>query len=74
MKVGAYTFKSEDDIDTGEEYSRSGVEVQYSIASGLTAYNNVDDYEYKIATGGGSINSTQADSGTNSKLTIKATF
>jgi predicted porin len=74
MVVGAYTQKGEDDVDVGEEYTRSGVEVQYTIASGLTAYINVDDYEYKTATSGTSIDTTQADSGTNSKLTIKASF
>ena len=62
-------FKSEDDIDTTEEYSKSGAEVQYTIASGLTAYINVDDYEY---TAGGA--SATSDSGTNTKLTLKATF
>ena len=35
MTVGAYTFKSEDDLDAGEEYTRSGVELQYTIATGL---------------------------------------
>jgi hypothetical protein len=35
MTVGAYTFKSEDDLDAGEEFTRSGAEVQYTIASGL---------------------------------------
>jgi hypothetical protein len=70
MTVGAYTVNSEDDKDAGEEYERTGVEVQYTIASGLTAYINVDDYEYKT----GASSSTTADSGTNSKLTIKATF
>jgi len=69
MVLGAYTFKSEDDSDTTEEYSRSGAEVQYTIASGLTAVINVDDYDYK--SGGAS---TTADSGTNTKLTIKAAF
>ena len=69
MKIGAYTFKSEDDIDTTEEYSRSGAEVQYTIASGLTAVVNVDDYEY---TAGGA--SATSDSGTNTRLTIKAAF
>jgi len=69
MVLGAYTFKSEDDIDTTEEYTKTGAEVQYSIASGLTAYINVDDYEY---TAGGA--SATSDSGTNTKLTIKATF
>ena len=71
MVVGAYTFKSEDDLDGGEEYSKAGAEVQYTIASGLTAYINVDDYEY---TSGSSSSSTTSDSGTNTKLTIKATF
>jgi len=74
MKLGAYTFKSEDDLDIGEEYSRSGVEVQYTIASGLTAYINVDDYDYKEGTSDGTTASHINDSGTASKLTIKATF
>ena len=72
MVLGAYTLKSEDDKDTAEEYTASGVEVQYTIAAGLKAYINVDDYEYTAATTGGQ--TTVADSGTNSKLTIKATF
>jgi len=70
MTVGAYTFKSEDDLDAGEEYTKSGVEVQYTIASGLKAFVNIDDYEYKT----GNAETTTADSGTNSKLTIQATF
>ena len=70
MTVGAYTFKSEDDLDAGEEYSRSGAEVQYTIASGLTAVINVDDYDYKKGAGDAANN----DSGTSSKLTIKAAF
>ena len=72
MVLGAYTLKSEDDKDTAEEYTASGVEVQYTIAAGLKAYINVDDYEYTAATSGGQ--TTTSDSGTNSKLTIKATF
>jgi hypothetical protein len=75
MKIGAYTFKSEDDLDAGEEYSRSGVELQYTIASGLTAYINVDDYDYKEGTDPDGASAAHVDdSGTNSKLTIKATF
>ena len=70
MTVGAYTFKSEDDLDAGEEYSRSGAEIQYTIASGLTAVINVDDYDYK----NGTSDAANADSGTSSKLTIKAAF
>ena len=53
-------------LDAGEEYS-SGAEVQYTIASGLTAVLTVEDYSE--VTGGGT-----ADSGTNSRLTIKASF
>ena len=52
-----------------EEYTNSGVEIAYTVASGLTAYINVEDYEYKAGTSGGT-----ADSGTASKLTIKASF
>ena len=70
MTIGAYTFKSEDDLDVGEEYSRSGAEVQYTIASGLTAVINVDDYDYKAGTS----ETTVSDSGTNTRLTIKASF
>jgi len=74
MTVGAYTFKSEDDLDSGEEYSRSGVEVQYTIASGLTAVINVDDYTYKEGSSDGTGSLHIDDSGTQSKLTIKAAF
>jgi hypothetical protein len=69
-QLGVYTVNSEDEADADEEYDRSGVEVQYTIASGLTAYINVDNYEYKTGTS----DSATADKGTNSKLTIKATF
>ena len=73
MTVGAYTFKSEDDLDAGEEYSKSGVEVQYTVASGLTAFINVDDYDYKE--GGSDSSATHVDdSGTQTTLTIRASF
>jgi hypothetical protein len=72
MVLGAYTMKSEDDKDTNEEYTASGVEVQYTIAAGLKAFINVDDYEYTAATTGGQTSTN--DSGTNSKLTIQAKF
>ena len=74
MTIGAYTAKSEDDLDAGEEYTRTGVEVVYPIAAGLTAMINVDDYEYKLGTDADSTGANQSDSGTNSKLTIQATF
>jgi hypothetical protein len=74
MKIGAYTFKSEDDLDAGEEYTRSGVELVYPIASGLKAMINVDDYEYKLGTDADTYTATVSDSGTQTKLTIQATF
>lgn len=65
-----YSTKLEDDLaSSGEEYTVSGVEVQYTIASGLSAVINVEDYEYKTGSSGGT-----NDSGTASSLTIKASF
>jgi hypothetical protein len=69
MTIGAFTVEVEDDISS-EEYTNTGAEIQYTIASGLTAFINVEDYDYKVGTS----TSTTADSGTVSKLTIKATF
>ena len=67
--VTLHTAETEDGIKT-ETYSNSGIEIKYTIASGLTAYINVEDYDYKKGTG-----SAGADNaGTASKLTIKATF
>tara|TARA_A100001011_G_scaffold374015_1_gene434047 strand:+ start:383 stop:1354 length:972 start_codon:yes stop_codon:yes gene_type:complete len=61
-----------DDSTSKEEYSNTGAEIAYTIASGLTAYLNIEDYDYKIGSGSGA--GTTADSGNVSKLTIKATF
>ena len=61
-----------DDSTSNEEYSNTGAEIKYTIASGLTAFLNVEDYDYKIGSGSGA--GTTADSGSVSKLTIKATF
>ena len=73
MTLGAFTFSSEDDLDVGEEYSASGAEVQYSIASGLTAVITVVDYDYKV-TAANHEATPVADSGTMSQLTIKTSF
>jgi len=73
MTIAAYTFKSEDALDAGEELSRSGVEVAYSIASGLTAVVNVEDYDYKVGTNRDGA-STVSDNGTVTALTLKAAF
>ena len=55
-----------------EEYTNTGAEIAYKIASGLTAYLNISDYDYKTGAGTGA--GTTADNGTVSKLTIKAKF
>ncbi|MFL2818745.1 MAG: porin [Candidatus Puniceispirillales bacterium] len=68
MTIVGYTTKTEDDT-SAEEYTVSGLELQYSIASGLTAYVDIEDYDYKVGTSGNT-----ADAGTASKLTIKASF
>ena len=68
LSAAVFTYKVEDD-STSEEYTNTGMEVVYNLASGLDAYINVEDYEYKAGTSGGT-----ADSGTASKLTIIASF
>ena len=74
MTIGAYTIKVEDSLSktVDEEYTNTGGEVAYTIASGLTAYLNITDYDYKTGTGTGA--GTTADSGTVTKLTLKAAF
>ena len=74
MIIGDYTVDGDDSLDAGEEYTSSGVEVQYTIASGLTAVVIVEDYEYKAPTTADSNGTTTGDSGTNSRLVIKASF
>jgi predicted porin len=73
MTLGAFTFKSEDDLDVGEEYSASGAEVQYNIASGLKATITVVDYDYKVTAANHEATPT-ADSGTMTQLTLGASF
>jgi len=73
MTVGAFTFKGEDNLDAGEEYTANGAEVQYNVASGLKATISVVDYDYKVGTGHESGNTTN-DSGTMTQLTIGASF
>ena len=69
MTFTVHTAKTESENDN-QEYTNTGAEIAYTIASGLTAYVNVEDYDYKVGTSSGNT----ADSGTVSKLTIKATF
>jgi len=69
MTVTMHTAETDDTV-TSEEYTNSGIEVAYTIAPGLSAYLNIEDYDYKIGTSA----NTVADSGTASKLTIVASF
>jgi outer membrane protein OmpU len=71
LKIVAYTTEVEDD-SSSEEYSNTGFEAVYTIASGLAAIVTIEDYDYKVGTLAAA--SAVADSGTHSKLTIKATF
>jgi len=69
MTITVHTAET-DDGQTTESYSNSGVEVAYTVAPGLSAYLNVEDYDYKAGTSTGNTD----NAGTASKLTIKATF
>jgi len=71
LTLAAATFKSEDDIDTGEEYSVNHYEAIYPIASGLSAVVTVSDFDYE---GGTSGNGGADENGTITSLTIKASF
>jgi hypothetical protein len=73
VTVGAFTVKSEDDLDVGEEFSASGAEIQYTIASGLAAVISHTDYDYKV-TAGNHEGTPTADNGSATQLTIKASF
>jgi outer membrane protein OmpU len=71
LTLAAVTFKSEDDIDTGEEYSVNHYEAIYPIASGLSAVITVSDFDYE---GGTSGNGGADENGTITTLNIKASF
>ena len=71
LSLAAVTFKSEDDIDTGEEYSVNHYEAIYPIASGLSAVVTVSDFDYE---GGTSGNGGADENGTITTLNIKASF
>jgi len=75
--LSAYSMSSEDTIDIGETYENVGMEVKMIIASGLNAILTYNDFTYTMPTtdAAGSAATTPAnDSGTNTKLTIQASF
>ena len=69
MTITVHTAET-DDGQTTESYSNAGIEIAYTVAPGLSAYINVEDYDYKA---GNSTGNTD-NAGTASKLTIKASF
>ena len=69
MTITVHTAET-DDGQTTESYSNAGIEIAYTIAPGLKATINVEDYDYKA---GNSTNNSN-NAGTASKLTIKASF
>jgi hypothetical protein len=71
--VSAGVVSSEDDMDAGEEYDMTTYEAAYTIASGLSAVLNVTDFDYENGTGSSSV-ANQDYNGTNTSLTIKASF
>ena len=71
--VAAGMTSSEDDKDAGEEYDMTTYEAAYTIASGLSAVLNVTDFDYENGTGSSSV-ANQDYNGTNTSLTIKASF
>ncbi|MDA8687443.1 porin [bacterium] len=73
VTLGAFTVKSEDDLDVGEEFSASGAEIQYEIASGLSAVITHTDYDYQVIAANHEQTPT-ADNGSATQLTIKASF
>jgi len=73
ISLGAYVHKSDDALDIGESLSTSGMEVNYTIASGLIAVVTVEDYTYKVDATNHEATPV-ADNGSVSKFTIKASF
>jgi len=72
LVVAAGSVSSEDDLDTGEEYDMTTYEAAYTIASGLSAVLNISDFDYENGT---AADASQVDvNGTNTSLTIKASF
>ena len=74
ITLGAYMVNSDDDKDEGETYDASGVEAQYTIAAGLTAVVNINNYDYKVGTNADTDMSQVSDNGSSTSLTIKAAF
>ena len=69
MTITLHTAET-DDGQTTESYSNAGIEIAYTVAPGLKATINVEDYDYKAGNSTGNTN----NAGTPSKFTINASF
>jgi len=74
ITLGAYMVASDDDADASEAYDVSGLEAQYTIAAGLMAVVNVNDYDYKRGNAADADMSAVNNAGSSTSLTIKAAF
>jgi len=68
--LGAYKTSASDADDPLESYDNMGFEVQYTIATGLTAVVNYENFDYDAGTS----DETTSDDGNLTKVTIKAAF
>ena len=69
MTITVHTAET-DDGQTTESYSNSGIEIAYTVAPGLKATINVEDFDYKAGNSTGNVD----NAGTASKFTINASF
>ena len=69
MTITVHTAET-DDGQTTESYSNAGVEIAYTVAPGLKATINVEDFDYKAGNSTGNVD----NAGTASKFTINASF
>jgi hypothetical protein len=78
LVLSGYADNVQDSLDAGEKYSASSLEAAYEITSGLTAVIGHTMFDYKagtnqdatVTTTNGALN----DSGSITKLTVKASF
>jgi hypothetical protein len=69
MTITVHTAET-DDGQTTESYSNAGIEIAYTVAPGLKATINVEDFDYKAGNSTGNVD----NAGTASKFTINASF
>ena len=74
--LSGYSMTSKDTLDTTEAYKNLGMEVKMQIASGLNAIVSYNDFTYTAPTvdASGTTGTLVDDSGSNTKLTLQASF